>query len=125
MRLVGRCIWVFNVQLTASVISGPKHNSSKPQAQSVFTVPYTGEALEKMKQNEPGGRNEKARCPVSRQSVQSYVLTFSRLKKRERLIAPVFPQGEGGGLIYAFAAPHLRQEGWRNTGGSMVAAGEQ
>ena len=51
-------------------------------------------SLEEMKFAEPGrpklGRH---RSPVSRHSIQSYILTYYRLRKRERLIALGSHQG--------------------------------
>ena len=53
--------------------------------------------LEKMKLDEPGmqklGRHS---SPVSRHSIQSYILTYGRLRKREPLIALGSHQKGGG-----------------------------
>ena len=51
------------------------------------------------------GRNEVGRSPVSRHSVQSYILTYYRLGKKEPLISLELPPDGEGDLISAFAVP--------------------
>ena len=50
------------------------------------------------------------RSPVSRRSVQSYILTIYRLRKREPLIALGSHQRGGDGLMSASAVPHRVEE---------------
>ena len=67
---------------------------------------------QKMKFNEPVRQKPgRYRSLVSRHSIQSYILTYHRLKKREPLIALGSHQGGwwGGALISASAVPHC----WR------------
>ena len=66
-----------------------------------------------MKLNEPGGQKlGRYRSPVSRHSIQRYILIYYRLRKREPLIALSSHQRRGGGgggaLISASAVPHRR-----------------
>ena len=61
---------------------------------ALLNTHFTIEDLEKLKLNEPGrqklGRHS---SPVSRHSIQSYMLTYYRLRKREPLIALGFHEG--------------------------------
>ena len=58
-----------------------------------------------MKLNEPGN-------PVSKHSMQSYIRTYCRVRKREPLIA-LGSYHIGGHLIDASAVPHRGGKGYR------------
>ena len=58
-----------------------------------------------MKLNEPGRQElSRYRSPVRKHSIQSYILTYYKLRKREPLVAPGSHQEEP--LLSASAVPH-------------------
>ena len=78
--------WCFTPSQPLRVISGRNKMYSYHKWKFWFNIPYTFHHSGKFRENEVECRNEVGKSPVIRHSMQSYIPTYFRFRKRKPLI---------------------------------------